>query len=207
MIKTLSKPHAEVFSDSFIHKSVQEIFAVLHTGPRGLGRDEAAERLRKVGPNRIEKIRGPSLAWKFLSQFSHLMAILLWLGGSIAFIAMLPQLGVAIWLVILINGIFSFWQEYKAERALEALSRLLPARSRVLREGIEWEVAAEDLVPGDLLLLGPGDLIPADGRLVMDERLQVDQSTLSGESRPVHKRSSTRGKSDAALSECLSGKS
>lgn len=129
--------------------------------PQGLTRADAAERLRRFGHNRIEKIRGRPPALRFFGNFTHLMALLLWVGGGIAFLAELPQLAIAIWSVNLINGFFSFWQEHKAEKAVEALQRLLPVHARVLRDGREVEIDAEELVPGDILLLAPGDPISA----------------------------------------------
>lgn len=107
------------------------------------------------------------------------MAVLLWAGGLVAFITQAPQLGMAIWLVNLINGVFSFWQEYHAEKATEALRQLLPSYARVAREGHEQRIPAEQLVPGDVLLLGEGDHLSADARLVQSVDLRVDQSTLT----------------------------
>ncbi|MBE0599461.1 MAG: cation-transporting P-type ATPase, partial [Desulfuromonadales bacterium] len=166
-----------------------ELYAALQSRPQGLTSSEAMERLRRLGPNRIEKTRGRPVVLKFIANFTHLMAVLLWIGGIVALLAELPQLALAIWTVILINGIFSFWQEYKAERAMDALQRLLPVHARVLRDGREERIDAGELVPGDILLLAPGDPISADGRLIEVHRLQIDESTLTGESRPVGKRS------------------
>ena len=90
-------------------------------------------------------------------------------------------------MVVIINGMFSFWQEYKAEKATEALRRMLPTYAHVLRDGQECRVPAETLVPGDLMLLAEGDAISADGRLVQEFELRTDQSTLSGESNAVRK--------------------
>ena len=164
-----------------------EVYGALGSRPHGLTPLEAEERLRRHGPNAIRRIRGKPLPLRLLANFTHLMAILLWAGGLIGFAAGLPQLGIAIWTVVVINGIFSFWQEYKAERATEALRKLLPAFARVLREGQERRIPAEKLVPGDVLLLSAGDHISADARLVGDSELRVDQSTLTGESHPVRK--------------------
>jgi len=164
-----------------------QLYQALNTERQGLSSEEAATRLRQCGPNALTEVHGPPLLRRFLAHFTHLMAILLWVGGGVAFIAQLPQLGVAIWLVVVINGAFSFWQEYKAERATEALRRLLPAYTRVLRNGVEQRIPAADLVPGDLMLLADGEHISADSRLVRTAELQVDQSTLTGESRPVRK--------------------
>jgi magnesium-transporting ATPase (P-type) len=164
------------------------IYTTLASTPAGLTADEAIMRLQRSGPNVISEKRGPSLAARLLGNFTHVMALLLWVGGAIGFVAGMPQLGIAIWAVNLINGAFGFWQEYKAERATAALRRLLPRSARVLRAGEELSIPAEELVPGDLLLLAEGDQISADARLIDAAELWVDQSTLTGESRPAPKR-------------------
>lgn len=164
-----------------------EVRAALGTSQNGLTQEEAGRRRQHFGANTIREVSRKSLAVKLLANFTHLMAVLLWFGGLIGFLAQMPQLGLAIWLVVLINGVFSFWQEYKAEKATEALRRLLPAYARVLRNGIEQRILAEELVPGDLMLLAEGDHISADARLMEESELRVDQSTLTGESRPVRK--------------------
>ncbi len=166
---------------------VAEIYAALATQLGGLAQNEAAARLQRHGRNTLHEVAGQSLLLKFLANFTHLMALLLWVGGLIGFIAQMPQLGVAIWTVNLINGVFSFWQEYKAEKATEALRRLLPTYARVRRDGEERRILAEELVPGDVRLLAEGDHISADGRLVQEAELRVDQSTLTGESHLVRK--------------------
>ncbi|MCB0153679.1 MAG: HAD-IC family P-type ATPase, partial [Anaerolineae bacterium] len=166
-----------------------EVYAWLETRPQGLSQAEAEQRLQQVGPNRIREIKGKPLWLKFVANFTHLMASLLWLGGLLALAADLPQLAVAIWLVNLINGLFSFWQEFRAERATEALRQLMPAYARVLRDGQEQRILAEALVPGDVIVLAEGDHISADARLVQEAELRVDQATLTGESHPVRKTS------------------
>ncbi|MBI4300000.1 MAG: HAD-IC family P-type ATPase, partial [Chloroflexi bacterium] len=178
-----------------------EVYAALGTGPQGLPEAEARERLHRYGRNVIPTVRGKPIWLKFLANFTHLMAILLWTGGIVAFIAKLPQLGIAIWMVNLINGIFSFWQEYRAEKATEALRQLLPTYARVLRGGEERRILAEELVPGDIMLLEEGDRISADGRLVQEAELRVDQSTLTGESHPVRKMSDAILRRDLARVE------
>ncbi len=166
---------------------VAEIYVALATQPGGLTQNEAAARLQRYGRNTISEVTRQSLLLKFLANFTHLMALLLWVGGLIGFIAQMPQLGIAIWTVNLINGVFSFWQEYKAEKATEALRRLLPTYARVRRDGEEQRILAEELVPGDVMLLAEGEHISADGRLVQEAELRVDQSTLTGESHLVRK--------------------
>ncbi|HWQ57869.1 MAG TPA: cation-transporting P-type ATPase, partial [Clostridia bacterium] len=139
------------------------------------------------GRNIIKKIKGKPLIVRFLTNFTHLMAILLWIAGVVALVAKMPQLAIAVWLVNVINGLFSFFQEYRAEKATEALRQMLPDYARVLRGGQEQRILAEELVPGDVILLSEGDRISADARLVDDSDLRVSQSTLTGESNPVHK--------------------
>ncbi|MDD1715559.1 MAG: cation-transporting P-type ATPase, partial [Methanolinea sp.] len=181
--------------------TVPEVYHLYATGPGGLTRAEAEERLRQVGKNIIREVKGKPLIFKFIANFTHLMAIMLWIGGAVGFIAQMPQLGLAIWMVNIINGLFSFWQEYRAEKATEALKKLLPSYARVLRDGEECRVLSEDLVPGDLMVFAEGDRISADGRLVESADLRVDQSTLTGESRAIKKTSEPVLQSDLPFAE------
>ena len=166
---------------------VSEVYGALGTAEQGISPEEAQARLKKYGKNTIQEKKGQPLIWKFLSNFTHLMAILLWIAGLVALIAGMPELAIAVWMVNVINGVFSFWQEFRAGKATEALKKLLPDYVRVLRGGEELRLLAEDLVPGDIMLLSEGDMISADARLVEDNDLRVNQSTLTGESNPVHK--------------------
>jgi calcium-translocating P-type ATPase len=172
--------------------SEPEVYRILESGPEGLSNEQAEKRLAHYGRNTISRINENRLA-VFAANFTHLMALLLWAGGLIAFIAGMPQLGVAIWLVNLINGLFSYWQERKAEKATLALSMMLPASSRVMRDGQLHQVSVEELVPGDIILLDEGDRVPADARLIQSSDLRIDQSTLTGESRPIRKSPSFDG--------------
>jgi len=166
---------------------VNEVYTALGVGTEGLSKTEAEERLKEYGNNEIREVKGKPLILKFLSNFTHLMAILLWVGGFVGFIAHMPQLGIAIWLVNVINGVFSFMQEFRAEKATDALKKLLPSYAHVIRDGQEQRILAEELVPGDIILLAEGDKISADGRLVEESDLKADQSTLTGESNAVKK--------------------
>jgi calcium-translocating P-type ATPase len=167
----------------------EEVYASLASSASGLTSVEAAMRLGEYGPNAVTPVAPPRLIYRFASNFVHVMALLLWVGGGVAFVAGLPELGVAIWVVNVVNGLFSFWQEHKAEKATEALLRLLPTTATVLRDGLLGEVDATTLVPGDVVIIEEGDRISADGRLVEHVSLRVDQSTLTGESRLVRKAS------------------
>lgn len=166
---------------------IEEVYQVFKSHPNGLKDEEARARLEQYGQNSIQKIGGKALYKKFLANFTHLMALLLWCGGIVAFVAKMPQLGMAIWMVNLINGSFSFWQEYRAEKATDALKKMLPDLACVLRDGQEQTIPAEELIPGDVVLISEGDNISADARLVQVTGLRCDQSTLTGESRPVQK--------------------
>ncbi len=165
------------------------VYGALASRPGGLSGAEARERLERCGLNAIRTIRGRSLPARFLANFAHVMAVLLWIAGGVALVARMPQLAVSIWLVNVINGLFSFWQEFKAEKATEAMRRLLPTYARLMRDGAVQRVPADELVPGDVLLLSEGDRISADARLVEAAELRVDQSTLTGESAHVRKNS------------------
>lgn len=174
--------------DKTIHAlPVNEVYTALGISPEGLSKSEAEERLKQYGKNEIQEVKGKPLILKFLSNFTHLMAILLWVGGFVGFIAHMPQLGIAIWLVNIINGVFSFMQEFRAEKATEALKKLLPSYAHVLRDGEAQRILAEELVPGDIIILAEGDKISADARLVEESDLKADQSTLTGESHAVSK--------------------
>ncbi len=162
-----------------------EVLAALQSGPEGLGSAEAAERLQRFGANRLPPLRRRPLLLRFTDQLVHFMALLLWVAGTLAFIARAPQLGWAIWAVILINAVFSFWQEFKAERTLQALAGNLPPLVRVWRDGQLQELTADQLVCGDRVALEEGDQVPADCRVLEAHQLYVDLSVLTGESLPV----------------------
>jgi sodium/potassium-transporting ATPase subunit alpha len=168
-----------------------ELFKELSTSSAGLGADEVRARLRLHGPNRLRQPRTVPPLRRLVPHFTHFLAILLWVAALLAFTAdaMKPgegmaTLGWAILGVIVINAAFSFVQEFKAERAVSALHRLLPSKSWVLRSGKPHEVPREALVPGDILLLEEGEQIPADARLIQASELRVDDSALTGESKP-----------------------
>ena len=165
--------------------TVEQVFAALQSRPGGLNSTEAASRLERFGPNSLPPLKRRPLVLRFSDQLLHFMALLLWVAGALAFLARAPQLGWAIWSVILINALFSFWQEFKAERTLQALAGNLPDLARVWRDGELQQLSAEQLVCGDRILLEAGDRVPADCRLLSALQLYVDLSVLTGESLPV----------------------
>jgi Ca2+-transporting ATPase len=161
-----------------------DVFAALGSRPRGLGPVEAAARLREAGPNEIQSAPLRPAFLRLLAQLTHFMALLLWAAGALAFVSGMPELGWAIFAVVLLNGAFGFLQEHRAERALSALEALVPRRARVLRDGHVLVIPAREVVRGDVLLLEEGDRVAADARLVASARLRLDLSLLTGESVP-----------------------
>jgi len=162
----------------------------LRTSEQGLGMADAERRLGEYGTNRLDEI-GHEAEWRrFLAEFTHFFALILWVAAGLAFFAEsrspgegMWQLGIAIVAVIVINGSFSFWQEYRAERAIAALRKLLPQTVKVMRDGQLFTLPAEALVPGDVILLGEGDNVPADCRLIAGA-IRVNMSTITGEALP-----------------------
>ena len=153
--------------------------------------DEALRRLTEFGLNQVEEIRHEPLWLAFAKEFTHFFALILWLAAGLAFFAEhqapgegMATLGWAILWVILINGLFSFWQEYRAERAITALQKLLPQQVKSIRAGNLTLMAAAELVPGDVVVLQEGDNVPADCRLLEAFALRVNNATVTGESLP-----------------------
>jgi sodium/potassium-transporting ATPase subunit alpha len=167
----------------------EEVYRRLLTSGGGLSQEEAARRLHEFGPNEIRQVREKSLLGRFFAQFTHFLAVLLGIAAVLSFLsaALSPGegmgvLGAAIAGVIVVNAAFTFVQEYRAEKAAEALRALLPFRVKVLRDGARHEVAAREVVPGDVVLLNEGDRVPADVRVVASSALMVNNAALTGES-------------------------
>jgi sodium/potassium-transporting ATPase subunit alpha len=170
----------------------EDVFLSLVTSSNGLTGEEAKKRLTEFGYNEIKETKKTPLSVRFLKQFTHFLAILLWIGAALAITSdyLHPgegmfMLGLAIIGVIFINAIFTFIQEYKAEKSVEKLKLLLPFYVKAIRDGKEKEIPAKDLAPGDLILLAEGDKIPADARLIDTSYLMVNNAPLTGESEPV----------------------
>ena len=184
----------EDMADSPVHiqsLTAEQALASLHTRAAGLTAAEAARRQSEFGSNHVEEVRREPLLIGFAREFTHFFAIILWLGAALAFLADhfepgqgMARLGAAIVGVILINGVFSFWQAYKAERAIAALRQLLPQQVMAMRGGETVQLLASELVPGDLVLLEEGARVPADCRLVEAFGLRVNTATVTGESLP-----------------------
>ena len=172
----------QAFADPL--EPLEQLFRDLRASAAGLSGREAARRLQVSGPNELVRRGGQRWPGELARQFTHPLALLLSAAAVLAWASGTPRLAVAIAAVILLNASFSFAQELQAERAVEALAAFLPERARVLRDGSRQNIEARLLVPGDILLIEEGERICADARL-MTGTLEVDMSTLTGESVPV----------------------
>jgi Ca2+-transporting ATPase len=170
------------------HLQAEEVVRLLDADLKsGLAGAEVQRRLEKFGPNVVRVRRGTTAWLKFLQQFSQpLVYILLLAGGVTAFLGEWVDSSVILG-VVLVNAIVGFLQETKAEKAIEALARMVVTETAVRRDGRQQRVHSESLVPGDVVLLHAGDRVPADLRLFHARGLQVDESALTGESVPAHK--------------------
>lgn len=155
---------------------------------KGLGDKESASRLRKYGQNRLEEKKKRGAFSILIDQFKSVVMLLLAVAGAVAFgFGKLPE-GIAIIAVLIVNTLIGFISEYKARRSMRALREMGQQQARVLRGGEEYQIPAEQIVPGDILLLEGGDVIPADMRLVEVNALRVNEASLTGESVPVRKK-------------------
>ncbi len=164
-----------------------EVYQALETSPAGLSNQEAEERHALFGPNLLtEEYRPP--AWKrFVSQVFYPMALLMLAVGVIGILFQQYFLGIAIFTLVLVNAGFSWLRTYRAEQAMDALRRLLPEYTRLLRDGAEIDYPASQVVPGDVLILAEGDNIPADARVVEEYGLRTNNATLTGDAVPARK--------------------
>ena len=172
-------------NDPIWTQTTENVYETLGTSAHGLTEAEVESRQKHYGFNELPEPAHRPLILRFTDQLTHFMALLLWVAGILAFISGTPELGWTIWAVIWINALFSFSQEFQAERALAALKKVLPNQVCVYREGNLKQIPARELVPGDVMQLEEGDRIPADARLVSAQSFCVDVSVLTGESLPV----------------------
>lgn len=150
----------------------------------GLTSEQAARLLAQTGPNRLPTQHTAPWWQRLAAEMVHFFALLFWVAGGLAFVAGLPQLGIAIFIVVVLNAGFAFAQEERAQHTSEGLRQMLPRRASVLRDGVPQQISADCLVVGDVVLLTEGDRVSADAILDSVDALAVDTSTLTGESVP-----------------------
>jgi Ca2+-transporting ATPase len=177
---------------------VEEVAAQLDTSPAsGLGQREASRRLAEYGPNEIAAARAVA-PWKLLlEQFKNVLILILLAAVGLSLVLGHATEAIVIAAIVLLAALLGFVQEFRAERAIEALRRMAAPTATVVRDGEEMDVPARELVPGDVMLLRAGDRVSADGRLAEAVNLQVEESALTGESLPVEKHTAALADGDA----------
>ncbi len=171
--------------------NIEDLFKELQTGPEGLSDEEAKRRLLKMGLNVLPKSKKVSIARKIALQLKNMFNLLLLVASFLSFLSGFIsndpssiQMGLAILVAVVINIVFSLFQEYRAERAVQVIKNLIPTKTKAIRNGQMKEIAVTDAVPGDILAFEEGDRVPADLRLISAFEVSVDNSILTGESEP-----------------------
>lgn len=165
----------------------EEVMEQLRVKKGGLSTSEAAARLEKYGPNELSRSKKNSALWVFVRQFS---SFIIWILIAAAIISMLLgeyKDAILIGIILLVNALLGFFQEYKAEKAIEALRRMASPKATVIRDGQILEIDACAVVKGDIIILTAGDKIPADARVMESINLYTQEAALTGESKPVKK--------------------
>lgn len=169
-------------------QSEEEVSRNLHTDShRGLSRSEAQKRLQAFGPNQLNEQRKVSAFYLFFAQFSNVIVWILMVTAVIAGVLREWIDTLAIIVIVILNALLGFFQEYKTERSLAALRKMITLSSKVVRDGKLRKISSKEIVPGDLVLIEAGDCIPADGRFIRSFGLSTQESALTGESVPIHK--------------------
>ncbi len=167
--------------------SIDAVFESLKTDASGLNSEEARLRLERFGPNEIKEAKKKTPFAMLLGQFKDFMILILIAAAIISGIVGEPLDTIAIIVIVILNGIIGFIQEYRAEKAIEALKKMAQANVNVKRDGAIHSIPINELVPGDIVLLEAGNIVPADIRLIEVAQLKIDEAPLTGESIPVEK--------------------
>jgi len=167
--------------DAWHASEAHDVLAALDASPQGLAADEARRRRMQCGPNQLPQAarRGP--LHRFLLQFHNLLIYVLLAAAALSFGLGHPIDAVVIFGVVIVNAIVGFVQEGRAEEALDAIRAMIDPRATVLRDGRRTTVAADDIVPGDLVVLEAGDRVPADLRLLRVKNLRIEDAAQTGE--------------------------
>ena len=168
-------------------KEIVQVVADLKTSTQGITQTEAQQRLSAYGSNELKEKKKKTHIMTFLSQFKDFLIIILVFAAIVAGIVGKPTDAIAIVVVVILNAVIGFFQEYRAEEAMAALKKMAAPASTVLREGLPVSIPAAEVVPGDIVLLEAGQIVPADMRLSESANLKVEEAALTGESVPVEK--------------------
>ncbi|UYQ95410.1 cation-translocating P-type ATPase [Chitinophaga horti] len=173
----------------------------LATGDKGLTTDEARKRLEQYGSNALES-KGHKTAWSILiAQFKDLMIVILAVAAIISAVAGDLTDAIIILVIVILNALVGFIQEFRAEKAMEALQKMAAPKAQVMRDGKATQVEAEELVPGDVVLLEAGVIVPADLRLTETHALRIEEAALTGEAAPVDKTADTLKEEEPPLGD------
>ena len=168
-------------------KSIEDIFQTLSSSKQGLSIEEAKKRILSYGPNKIKEIKKRTVSGMILDQFKDFMILVLIAAAVVSGVIGEPKDTIAILVIVILNAVIGFVQEYRAEKAIEALKMMAAQVATVIRDGEPTSIPASNIVPGDLVLLEAGNIAPADIRLIKVAHLKIDESSLTGESVPVEK--------------------
>lgn len=182
-------------------KSVEDVYAVLDSTAEGITSLEAARRLEQYGPNELQETKRKSFLMMFLDQFRDFMILVLIAAAVIAGFIGDPSDTIAIVIIVTLNAIIGFIQEYRAQKAMEALRKMAGSTATVLREGMPTTLNADEIVPGDIVILETGNIVPADLRLTEAVNLEIDEAALTGESVGVEKHTDLLRGEDLSLGE------
>jgi Ca2+-transporting ATPase len=164
-----------------------ECLISLGTDPEGLAQEEAIRRLGQYGPNELTLEEGENPLFLFLRQFKSPLVYVLILAAGVSLLADHAIDAIVIVIILMINAVIGFIQEWNAEKTIESVRQLIEERSLVIREGEELDILSSEVVPGDVLLLKAGEKVPADARVLFERNFHVDESLLTGESIPIKK--------------------
>jgi len=167
--------------------TINEAMRELNAKMDGLSSEEVQKRLQEFGPNELKKEKRKSPFKLFLEQFTDILIIILLIATGLSFAVGEAYDAIVIIAIVVACAVLGFTQEYKAEKALEALKKMTAPTALVLRDGRELQLETRDVVPGDILLLYTGDKVPADARLIEAMNMKTDEAPLTGESTPVNK--------------------
>ena len=181
--------------------TVDETLAQLGSAPEGLSQTAAAERLQQYGPNELQAGKRTTPLAILIEQFKNIFVIILLLAAGISAFLGHEVEAIAIAVIVLFSVILGFVQEYRAERAIEALREMAAPTAAVLRDGDEIDIPAREVVPGDIILLKAGDRVPADARLIESINLQIEEAVLTGESLAVEKHTGPLAGEDLAVGD------
>ncbi|SEL40653.1 Ca2+-transporting ATPase [Chitinophaga rupis] len=180
---------------------INEIQELLDTSPQGLSTADAEERLLQGGPNELQEGKRKSIAGVLLAQFKDLMILILLAAAVISGIMGDLTDTIIILIIVLLNALIGFIQEYRAEKAMQALKKMAVAQARVLRDGVSTWLAAAELVPGDVVFLEAGNAVPADLRIIESFNLTIEEAVLTGESHAIQKTGLSLDEADPPLGD------